>query len=90
MAKVIVGNATAITVPRQERNRIRNFYCGQVFRLVGIDEDLSQYEREVPAASRQARTKSRTASRRSPRRQAIASRAGDRSLTGTQTIPGRA
>jgi hypothetical protein len=27
MAKVIIGNASAITVPRQERDSIRRFYC---------------------------------------------------------------
>jgi Glyoxalase-like domain len=27
MAKVIIGNASAITVPRQDRHRIRKFYC---------------------------------------------------------------
>jgi catechol 2,3-dioxygenase-like lactoylglutathione lyase family enzyme len=27
MAKVIVGNASAITVPRQDRDNIRRFYC---------------------------------------------------------------
>jgi hypothetical protein len=27
MAKVIIGNASAITVPRQDRGRIRKFYC---------------------------------------------------------------
>jgi catechol 2,3-dioxygenase-like lactoylglutathione lyase family enzyme len=27
MAKVIVGNASAITVPRQDRENIRRFYC---------------------------------------------------------------
>lgn len=27
MAKVIIGNASAITVPRQDRDRIRRFYC---------------------------------------------------------------
>ena len=41
----------------------------------------------MSAASRHAWTKSRTAGLRSPRRQAIASRAGSRPLTGMQTIP---
>ena len=27
MAKVIIGNASAITVPRQDRDSIRRFYC---------------------------------------------------------------
>ena len=27
MAKVIIGNASAITVPRQDRDSIRKFYC---------------------------------------------------------------
>lgn len=27
MAKVILGNASAVTVPRQDRNSIRRFYC---------------------------------------------------------------
>jgi catechol 2,3-dioxygenase-like lactoylglutathione lyase family enzyme len=27
MTKVIIGNATAITVPRQDRDNIRRFYC---------------------------------------------------------------
>jgi catechol 2,3-dioxygenase-like lactoylglutathione lyase family enzyme len=27
MAKVVLGNASAITVPRQDRNSIRRFYC---------------------------------------------------------------
>ncbi|MHB1606755.1 MAG: VOC family protein [Leptospirales bacterium] len=27
MAKVIIGNASAITVPRQDRDSIRSFYC---------------------------------------------------------------
>jgi catechol 2,3-dioxygenase-like lactoylglutathione lyase family enzyme len=27
MAKVIIGNASAITVPQTERNNIRKFYC---------------------------------------------------------------
>jgi len=27
VAKVIIGNASAITVPRQDRDRIRRFYC---------------------------------------------------------------
>ena len=43
----------------------------------------------VAAASRQAWAKSRTWGLRSLRRQAIASRAGSRPLTGMQTIPSR-
>ena len=27
MAKAIIGNASAITVPRQDRDSIRRFYC---------------------------------------------------------------
>jgi hypothetical protein len=27
MAKAIIGNASAITVPRQDRDTIRRFYC---------------------------------------------------------------
>src|ERR1035438_3548141 len=27
MAKIMIGNASAITVPREDRDSIRNFYC---------------------------------------------------------------
>ena len=27
MAKIIMGNASAITVPRRDRDSIRRFYC---------------------------------------------------------------
>jgi len=55
MSKIIFGNHSALRVDRTERDRIRKFYSdvlglyfqapgGQVFRLVGINEDLSIYE----------------------------------------------
>jgi hypothetical protein len=40
MAKVIGGNASAITVPRQDRNRICRFYCDVLGgKIVKADED---------------------------------------------------
>lgn len=59
IAKVIFGTHAAVRAPRKHRDSIRKFYrdvlgCkitgetddkgGQVFRLVGINEDLSKYE----------------------------------------------
>jgi hypothetical protein len=38
MAKVIIGNASAITVPRQDRDSIRRFYC-DVFGGTIVKED---------------------------------------------------
>ena len=40
MAKVIVGNASAITVPRQDRGSIRKFYCDVLGgKIVKEDDD---------------------------------------------------
>ena len=44
MAKTILGNHASVIVPRKERDKIRRIYCGQCWRLVGIEEDLSFYE----------------------------------------------
>ena len=50
MAKVIIGNASAITVPRQDRDSIRRFYCGALGgKIVREDneKDILRVEEEV-------------------------------------------
>ena len=54
MANVTFGNLAAVVVPRQAQTiEVPDPYLyfqaprGQVFRLVGIDEDLTKFERDV-------------------------------------------
>jgi hypothetical protein len=49
MAKVIVGNATAITVPKKDRDSIRNFYCdtlGGIIVKEDNEKDIFRLEKE--------------------------------------------
>jgi hypothetical protein len=49
MAKAILGNASAITVPRRDRDRIRSFYCdvlGGAIVKEDNDEDIFRLEED--------------------------------------------
>lgn len=48
MAKVIIGNASAITVPRRDRDSIRGFYCDVLGGKIVKESD----EAEIPCRMR--------------------------------------
>ena len=70
MAKVSLGNASAITVPRQDRNRIRRFYCGVLGGKIvkeDNDKDIFRLEEEFYILFRYADVPDESEFLRSPR-----------------------
>jgi hypothetical protein len=70
MAKVIIGNASAITVPRQHRNSIRRFYCdvlGSKIVKEDNEKDILRLERDFYMVFRYGDVPDESAFLRSPR-----------------------